>query len=67
MTVPMLAGWEHLATVVTVVLVCALLVAGLLAAGVAGTGRAEWQAWLDARSSRRARTSDRPPGRAFSE
>jgi len=51
MTVPPLFGWEHIMT--ALVLVGALAVAFLLlaAARAAGSGRSEWQAWLDARSS----------------
>ena len=53
MTVPPLFGWEGIATVLVllVVLGVAFLVAAMSRAG-AGE-RSEWQAWLDARSSRR--------------
>lgn len=53
MTVPPLFGWEVILTVL--VLLVALAVAFFLAsaAGTAADDRSDWQAWLDARSSRR--------------
>ena len=66
MTVPMLAGWENLMTVVVVVLVCAVLFVVALAAGSAVTGRGEWQAWLESRSGRRP-PAPRSPGSARPE
>ncbi|TQN42836.1 hypothetical protein FHU33_2245 [Blastococcus colisei] len=52
MTVPPLFGWEEIATVLVllVALGVAFLVVATTRAGAAE--RSEWQAWLDARSSR---------------
>jgi hypothetical protein len=52
MTVPPLFGWEAIATVLVllVAVAVAFLVVGALRMGA--TERSEWQAWLDARSSR---------------
>ena len=52
LTVPVLFGWENLATVVVLVVVTAVVFVVILAAASTGSGRSEWQAWLDARSSR---------------
>jgi hypothetical protein len=52
MTVPPLFGWEGILTVVAVLItvgVCYLLV---LASRASSDSRSEWQAFLDARSSR---------------
>ncbi|WP_409331334.1 hypothetical protein [Trujillonella humicola] len=52
MTVPPLFGWEQLA-VVLLVLVVLVLAVSLVAAARAGRGnRAEFAAWLEARSTR---------------
>jgi hypothetical protein len=51
MTVPPMAGWEDILTLL--VLVVGVAVAFLLVGAVwaAVSARSEWQAWLDARSS----------------
>ena len=52
MTVPPLFGWEGIVTVVAIMVavgVCYLLV---LASRTSSDSRSEWQAFLDARSSR---------------
>jgi hypothetical protein len=58
MTVPPLFGWEVILTVL--VLVVALAVAFFLvsAAGTAQENRSDWEAWLQARSSRRRHPAD---------
>jgi hypothetical protein len=53
MTVSFLHGWGDVATVLAVLVVVAVAFLVFTAAGPAVTGRAEWQAWLDARSSGR--------------
>jgi hypothetical protein len=57
MTVPPLFGWEVILTVL--VLLVALAVAFFLAsaAGTAADDRSDWEAWLDARSTRRRPTT----------
>ncbi|MGY1709365.1 hypothetical protein ACI8AC_07615 [Geodermatophilus sp. SYSU D00758] len=62
MTVPPLAGWEDVATVLALVVLAALLLLVAGATGLAGNGRSEWQAWLDARPSRRQHAAEDPPG-----
>jgi hypothetical protein len=67
MTVPPWAGWEDVLTglLLLVALVAAVAVVVLWSASVrAGrSGRAEWQAWLDARSDRRRHAgAGRPVG-----
>ncbi|SNR24876.1 hypothetical protein [Blastococcus mobilis] len=52
MTVPPLAGWEVILAVVALLVAVAVVSLVVLAAGAAENGRSEWQAWLDARSSR---------------
>jgi hypothetical protein len=52
MTVPPLAGWEVILAVVALVVAVAVVSLLILAAGAAESGRSEWQAWLDSRSSR---------------
>jgi hypothetical protein len=52
LTVPPWFGWEHVATVLMLVVILAIAAFVLLAAGKAGSGRSEWQALLDARSRR---------------
>jgi hypothetical protein len=52
MTVSMLFGWETIATAVTVLVVVAVAFLVVGAASRSSAGRAEWQAWLDARSGR---------------
>ena len=51
LTVPPLFGFESVATAVVVVLIVAAAAFLLLAAGRGGSGRSEWQAWLDGRAS----------------
>ncbi|RFU21923.1 hypothetical protein [Geodermatophilus marinus] len=53
MTVPLLHGWEDVATFVALVVLAALLLLVAGAIGLAGNSRSEWQAWLAARPSRR--------------
>ena len=53
MTVPPLFGWESIATVVVVVVVVAVAAVVMLHTGRDAGERSEWQAWLDARPSRR--------------
>jgi hypothetical protein len=53
MTVPPLHGWEDIVTAVALVIAVAVAALLLLAAGRAGSGRSEWQAWLDGRSTGR--------------
>ena len=64
LTVPPLFGWEH----IVVVLALAALVAAawLVIAAARGpvNGRSEWDAWLDARSSRRSYPAPAPQDRA---
>src|SRR4051794_1389418 len=50
MTVPLLFGWEHILTAVTVGVVVAVAALVVLAARKGASERSEWQAWLDARS-----------------
>ena len=64
MTVPPLAGWEVILTVVALVIAVAVVSLVILAAGAAENGRAEWQAWLDARSSRQGDPATDPDGRS---
>ncbi|MGY1679270.1 hypothetical protein [Geodermatophilus sp. SYSU D01176] len=61
MTVPPLSGWEDLLTVL--LLLIALTVASLVVAASTAhvRGRSEWQAELDARSSRRRDAATGPP------
>ena len=51
LTVPPLFGFENVATAVVVVLIVTVAAFLLLAAGTGGSGRSEWQAWLDGRRS----------------
>ena len=53
MTVPPLFGWQHIVAVLALMAVVAAVF--LVLAGTRGAvhGRPDWQAWLDARSSRR--------------
>jgi hypothetical protein len=53
MTVPPLFGWEHILIALVLVVGAALVGFVLLAVGRAGSGRDEWQAFLDGRSARR--------------
>jgi hypothetical protein len=53
MTVPLLHGWEDVVTAVALVVAVAIAALLLLAAGRAASGRSEWQAWPDGRSTRR--------------
>jgi hypothetical protein len=52
MTVPPLFGWENILIVVAIAVAVALVFLVVGATGGAANGRSEWQAWLDARSSR---------------
>jgi hypothetical protein len=52
MTVPPLFGWEAILTVVALVVVVAVAFFVASAAGRAADSRSEWQAGLEARSSR---------------
>jgi hypothetical protein len=63
MTVPPLFGWEVILTVL--VLLVALAVAFFLAsaASPAADDRSDWEAWLDARSSRRRHPVTDQPAR----
>ncbi len=58
LTVPPLFGFESVATAVVVVLLLAAAAFLLLAAGRGGSGRSEWQAWLDGRPTGRTGTGD---------
>ena len=58
MTVSFLADWEHLLTVVVLVILAATAFVVLMAAGAAMSARSEWQAWLDARPGRRPSRSE---------
>lgn len=50
MTVPPLFGWEHIVTVLLILVALAVAFLVISAAGSNTRGRAEWQAFLDARS-----------------
>jgi hypothetical protein len=54
MTVPPLFGWEGILTVVAILLIVAVGYLVILASRTSKDGRSEWQAFLDARSSRPA-------------
>jgi hypothetical protein len=60
MTVPPLFGWEFILAglLVLVAVAVAFLVVG--SARASRSERAEWQAWLDARSARPPAADDRP-------
>ncbi len=53
MTVPPLFGWELIATVLVLLIVVAVAFVVIATTRVGTDERSEWQAWLDARSSRR--------------
>ena len=53
MTVPPLFGWEHILTVLAIVVALAVAFLVIWATGAGVNERADWQAWLVARSSRR--------------
>jgi hypothetical protein len=53
MTVPPLFGWGDILTVLALLVVLAVAFVVITAAGTDASGRAEWQASLDARSGRR--------------
>lgn len=68
MTVPLLFGWGEIVTVLVLLIVVAVAYFVVAAAGAASGARSEWEAWLDARSSRRPDAYDLPvepvaPGR----
>lgn len=50
MTVPLLFGWEHVVTALLLLVAVAVAFFLMSAAGSNSSGRAEWQAFLDARS-----------------
>jgi hypothetical protein len=50
MTVPLLFGWEHIVTGLLLLVVLAVAYFVISAAGSNTSERAEWQAFLDARS-----------------
>ncbi len=50
LTVPVLFGWQHIVTALLLLIAVAVICAVLGAAGSNARGRAEWQAFLDARS-----------------
>jgi hypothetical protein len=52
MTVPPLFGWETIVAVLVLLIVVAVVFFVASAAGRAPSGRSEFQAWLDARSTR---------------
>ena len=60
MTVPPLFGWEHILTVLVLLIAVAVAYLGVAASRAGTSGRSEWQAWLDARSSRRRDAADGP-------
>jgi len=53
MTVPPLFGWEDIAAVLVVLAAVAVAYLVIAAVWAGASGRSEWQAWLDARPSRR--------------
>jgi hypothetical protein len=55
-----LLGWDDVLVVLLALAAVALVVIVAAAAGTAADGRAEWQAWLDARSSGRRNAPVRP-------
>jgi hypothetical protein len=59
MTVPPLFGWEQVALVVVLLLAVVVALSVVAAVRAGRAGRPEWQAWLEARPSRR----DGMPGR----
>jgi hypothetical protein len=52
MTVPPLFGWEGIITVVAIVVAVGVFYLLVLACRTSSDSRSEWQAFLDARSSR---------------
>jgi hypothetical protein len=66
MTVPLLLGWESILTVVVIVVALAVVYLVIMTAGVAEDGRSEWQAFLDARSSRHQDPAPDPDGTTIS-
>jgi len=64
MTVPPLFGWEAILTVLVVVVAVAVAFLLIGSARADGTERSEWQAWLDARSSRRGHPVPDPDERS---
>jgi hypothetical protein len=71
MTVPPLFGWEAILAVLTILVAVAVTFLVMGATGAGADERSEWQAWLDARSSRRpvpaTDPDDRPAELASSE
>ncbi len=53
MTVPPWFGWGEVALVVVLAVLVGLAAFATLAAGRGSSGRSEWQAWLDGRSTGR--------------
>ena len=58
MTVPPWFGWGEVALVVVLAVLVGLAACAALLAGRGSSGRSEWQAWLDGRSTGRAGTVD---------
>ena len=56
LTVPLWFGWGEVGLVLLLVLVVGLAAFAALAAGRGGSGRSEFDAWLDGRSSGRGAT-----------
>ena len=69
LTVPPLFGWWEILVLLVVLVVVAALAFLFLGAGPAASGRSEWQAFLDGRSSRLrpGTTEDDGPGTAPAE
>ena len=63
MTVPPWFGWENILVVLLLLVVVGAAFFAVSAAGTDATGRSEWEAWLDARSSRRPDPPPDPPDR----
>jgi hypothetical protein len=63
MTVPFLFGWEHVVTALLLVIALAVVFFVLAAAGRNVSERAEFQAWLDARSNGRRDPAPEGPDR----
>jgi hypothetical protein len=61
MTVPPLFGWEAILTVVAILLTLAVGYLVILASRTSKDSRSEWQAFLEARSSRPAAGPPRRP------
>jgi hypothetical protein len=64
MTVPPLFGWEVILTVVALLVAVAVVFLLVLAAGLADNDRSDWQAYLEARSSRSTDPATGPADRS---